>query len=111
MNLFRVITHQNWQKAQTLGYVPRCGNDLRLDCVHLNLKEGVEYSANVYFTLEEAPVVLEINTATFKDKLEWLPPTQEKPWPQPRANVANISLSAVVSTCALQYIEGKFYWQ
>lgn len=111
MTLFRVIPQQIWHKTQTLGFVPRCGNDLREDCVHLNVKEAVTFSANRYFTLEEAPMVIEVDTAEFENALEWLPPTENEPWTHPRANISNIPLASVIATHVLQYDGEVFSWQ
>lgn len=110
MHLYRVITIANWRKAQSQGYVPRCGNDHKADCVHLNAHEAVAFSANRYFTLEEAPVVIEVDITSFKDKIEWLPPTQDQPWQKPRAHIEHIPLSAVIAVHSLEYREKAFLW-
>ncbi|MBP5979331.1 MAG: DUF952 domain-containing protein [Halomonas sp.] len=110
MHLYRVMTMANWRKAQSQGYVPRCGNDHRADCVHLNVNEAVAFSATRYFTLEEVPVVIEVDSTGFKDKIEWLPPTQDQPWQKPRAHIDHIPLSAVVAMRVLEYKEDAFFW-
>ncbi|MCS2608482.1 DUF952 domain-containing protein [Halomonas dongshanensis] len=110
MHLYRVITMENWQKAQSQGYVPRCGNDHNADCVHLNVHKAVVFSANRYFTPEEAPVVIEVDITSFKDKIEWLKPTEDQPWQKPRAHIDHIPLSAVISMHALEYRGEAFVW-
>ncbi|MDN7131073.1 DUF952 domain-containing protein [Halomonas sp. MC140] len=96
-----------WRKAQSQGYVPRCGNDHNAGCVHLNVNEAVVFSANRYFTLKEVPIVIEVDTTNFKDKIEWLPPTQDQPWQKPRDH---IPLSAVIAMHTLEYREKAFLW-
>ena len=54
MRLFRVVSKTIWDQTQQLGYVPRCGNDHKLDCVHLNVEEAVLFIANKYFVYAEA---------------------------------------------------------
>lgn len=110
MHLYRVITLANWQKAQSQGYVPRCGNDHNADCVHLNVSEAVAFSANRYFTLEEAPVVIEVDITSFKDKIEWISPTRDQPWQKPRAHIEHIPLSVVIAIHELVYRKETFFW-
>ena len=47
--LYRVNSQNIWLEAQKTGRVPRCENDGKLDCVHLNLEEAVETIAARYF--------------------------------------------------------------
>ena len=92
MRLFRVISNSTWDQTQQLGYVPRCGNDHKLDCVHLSVEEAVLFIANTYFVYSEAPLVLAIDDTLFKNRIEWLPPNDEQPWLQPRAHIDNLIL-------------------
>lgn len=111
MRLFRVISKTIWDQTQQLGYVPRCGNDHKLDCVHLNVEEAVLYIANKYFVYDEAPLVLEVDTTHFSDSIEWLLPTTEQPWWQPKAHINNLPKTAIMTAMPLSYRDGLFTWR
>lgn len=111
MRLFRVISKTIWDQTQQLGYVPRCGNDHKLDCVHLNVEEAVLFIANKYFVYAEAPLVLEIDDALFNDRIEWLPPSDEQPWLQPRAHIDNLPQAAIITATPLGYRDRLFGWK
>lgn len=111
MRLFRVISKTIWDQIQQLGYVPCCGNDHKLDCVHLNVEEAVLFIANKYFVYAEAPLVLEIDGALFNDSIEWLPPSDEQPWLQPRAHIDNLPQAAIITAIPLRYQDGLFGWK
>ncbi|MFC3293345.1 DUF952 domain-containing protein [Modicisalibacter luteus] len=103
----------NWQEAQRLGYVPRCGNDNKENGIHLNLPEAVEYTASRYFTEEEGPLVLVIDAASFSETLEWRDPTVTEPWQRPLAKIDNLPLSTVIETNRLVPTVGngaRFEW-
>ena len=110
MRLFRVISNTTWDQTQQLGYVPRCGNDHKLDCVHLSVEEAVLFIANRYFVYSEAPLVLAIDGAQFSDRIEWLPPSDEQPWLQPRAHINHIPQTAIINATPLSYRDGFFEW-
>lgn len=114
MQLYRVITEKNWQAALRLGYVPRCGNDKKEDGIHLNLAEAVEYTANLYFTADEKPLVLIVNSESFSEQIEWRDSTTTEPWQRPLAKIDNLTLNAVLDTNALIPMEDcsgmKFQW-
>lgn len=101
MQLYRVITEKNWQEALRLGYVPRCGNDKKEDGIHLNLAEAVEYTANRYFTEDEKPLILVVNTESFSEQIEWRDSTTTEPWQRPLAKIDNLPLNFVIDTNSL----------
>ncbi|ATH77933.1 hypothetical protein PZ78_16840 [Vreelandella venusta] len=105
MQLYRVITEKNWQAALRLGYVARCGNDKKEDGIHLNLAEAVEYTANRYFTEDEKPLVLVVNTKSFSERIEWRDSTTTEPWQRPLAKIDNLPLNVVLDTNALVAME------
>lgn len=110
MPLFRVVSRTTWDQTQQQGFVPRCGNDHKNDCVHLNLEEAVLYTANKYFSHEEAPLVLEIDEPAVSHCLEWLTPNEEQPWQRPRAHIDNLPQSAILSARPLAYQAGSWHW-
>ena len=95
--LYRVLTLATWETAQESGIVPRCGNDHKEDGVHLNLPEAVDYTANRYFTSAENPVLLEIDTSSFAELIEWRIPLPHEPWHRPLARIAGIPIESVKS--------------
>lgn len=90
MYLYRIISGEEWDQTRQDRKVPRCPSDERDNCVHLTKAEDVTMVANQYFTMEEKPVVLEVDVTDFEDKIVWLEPTIEKPWNQPNADIENI---------------------
>ncbi|XQU09314.1 DUF952 domain-containing protein [Halomonas sp. LY9] len=110
MRLFRVISRTTWDQTQRQGFVPRCGNDHKSDCIHLNLEEAVLYTANKYFTYAEAPLVLEIDAQAVSHCLEWLPPNEGQPWLQPRAYIDHLPQFAILSARPLAYQAGSWHW-
>lgn len=70
-HLYRVVPASHWDQALRSGSVPRCAADTRLDRVHLNKREDVELVANLWFTPEEQPVVLEVEVASLADHIRW----------------------------------------
>ncbi|MBY4678980.1 DUF952 domain-containing protein [Marinobacterium arenosum] len=103
MNLYRVIKRETWQVAQQSGIVPRCGNDNKADGVHLNLPEAVEHIAALYFTPEEDPVVLEVDTCRFESQIEWQEATADQPWLKPLAKIANLEVASVARVHELEH--------
>lgn len=69
--LYRVVSLEDWEQAQRLGRVPRCGSDDRDGFVHLSTEETVIETANLYFELSEVPVALEIDPKHLGDALRW----------------------------------------
>lgn len=70
-HLYRVVSAAHWHEAIRSGAVPRCPADTRMDRVHLNKFEDVELAANLWFTAEEEPVVLEVEVASLGEHLRW----------------------------------------
>ncbi|WP_144982136.1 DUF952 domain-containing protein [Halomonas sp. C22] len=105
MQLYRVITEKNWQAALRLGYVARCGNDKKEDGIHLNLAEAVEYTANRYFTEDEKPLVLVVNTKSFSERIEWRDSTTTEPWQRPLAKIDNLPLNTVLGSNTLALLQ------
>ena len=94
-HLYRVVPASHWQEALRSGSVPRCAADIRLDRVHLNKLEDVELAANLWFTAEENPVVLEVEVSSLAEHLKW--EARETPpqgvWPNlyvPAIPIANV---------------------
>ncbi|SHG97395.1 DUF952 domain-containing protein [Ferrimonas marina] len=99
--LYRVVDADSWRQAQQSGWVPRCGADQRADWVHLNVQESLKVVTPRYFHPSDKPVALAIAVDHLQGELVWLEPTEEKPWIQPCAKIANLPLSAVVSVIPL----------
>jgi len=96
MNLYRIISEEEWIKTKIDRKVPRCGSDRRAGHIHLNKFEDIETVANKYFEKSESPVVLEVTITTdLKKRLSWELPTKEKPWGQAHLQVENIDINFV----------------
>lgn len=90
MNLYRIISGEEWDQTKQNRKVPRCKSDERDNCVHLTRFEDLTLVATKYFTIEENPVVLEVDITDFNDKIIWREPTLDKTWKQPDAQIPNI---------------------
>lgn len=69
--IYRVISREDWEETVASGGVPRCGNDERDGYVHLSPYETVLETAGLYFTLDEEPLVLEIDEVALGESLRW----------------------------------------
>lgn len=106
-NLFRVVSAAELATAIASGLVPRCPSDGRSNCVHLNLQGDVETVANLYFTPNEAPVVLEIRRTDIEEGLAFAPPTEGKPFHQATLARQNVLFSSVVAVHPLDVVQSK----
>ena len=106
-NLFRVVSAAELAIAIASGVIPRCPSDERSNCVHLNLREDVATVANLYFTPDEAPVVLEILRTDIEEDLAFAPPTEDKPFHQATLARPNVLFSSVVAVHPLDTVEFK----
>jgi uncharacterized protein (DUF952 family) len=82
-HLYRVVPIADWHEALRTGLVPRCPADERHNRVHLNSLDDVELVANLWFTPEEEPVVLEVGLAGLIPHVRWEARTEppEGVWP------------------------------
>ena len=101
MILYRIISEQEWIKAKAEGKVPRCNSDNRANCVHLTKFEDIKQVSAAFFTKDEKPVVIEVDTENFGEALYWESPNIKKPWHQPNVRIDNISLKDVKRYCYL----------
>lgn len=101
-HLYRVVSAAHWREAMRSGAVPRCPADARLDRVHLNKLEDVELAANLWFTAEEAPVVLEIEVAGLDEHLRWEAREDPPDGVWPNLYVPAIPTGSVVRVLALE---------
>ena len=70
-SLYRVVSLEDWEQAQKLGRVPRCGADARDGFVHLSTEETFLETANLYFEISEAPLALVIDPGLLGGDLKW----------------------------------------
>lgn len=108
-NLYRIVKADAWKEAKEIGYIPRCGNDKKLDRIHLNVHEAVEFVAAKYYTPDEQPLAIEFDVSSFSESIEWLEPTDELPWKQPLVDIPNLPIHAVVAIHQLDpvLVDGK----
>ena len=69
--VYRVVSYTDWLETQQTQRVPRCGADDRDGFVHLSTAETMLETANLYFTPEEQPLILEIATERLGEALRW----------------------------------------
>jgi uncharacterized protein (DUF952 family) len=102
MILYRIISEQEWFKAKAEGKVPRCNSDNRDNCVHLTKFEDIKQVSAAYFSKDEKPVVIEIDTEDFEEDIYWESANIKKPWDQPNLKIDNIRLKHVKRFCYLK---------
>ena len=101
--LYRVVSLEDWEEAQGLGRVPRCGSDDRDGFVHLSTEETFIETANLYFEISEAPLALEIDPKLLGDDLKW--ERRGLPWGRSFSSLYSegIPLSAVRAVISLDH--------
>ncbi len=57
----RGIREDAWAEAKMSQFIPGCGNDNKVNHIHLNVLQTVASVAAAYFEPEERPLVLEID--------------------------------------------------
>lgn len=96
MNLYRIISKDQWIQSKKDGKVPRCNSDRRAGHVHLNKYSDIKMVANKYFEHAENPVVIEVNISSeLKKKLTWEKPNEYKNWEQAHLQIENIDLKDI----------------
>lgn len=96
MNLYRIISENEWLKSLKDGKVPRCKSDRRAGHIHLNKFEDIRTVGNKYFEPAEKPVVLEIYISSELDKkLVWEQSNEVKNWEQVNLKIENIDMMDV----------------
>lgn len=112
MNLYRIISENEWTQSKKDGKVPRCNSDRRAGHIHLNKFEDIKTIANKYFEPSENPVVLEVKISSeLNKKLIWEQFTDEKNWEQAHLLIENIDMNDVKRYSYLipnDKINGKF---
>ncbi len=112
MNLYRIISENEWIQSKKDGKVPRCNSDRRAGHIHLNKFVDIKTVANKYFEPSENPVVLEVKISfSLNEKLIWEQLTDEKNWEQAHLLIENIDMNDVKRYSYLipnDNINGKF---
>jgi len=102
--LYRVVPKEDWVEAERCGRVPRCQADKRRGRVHLNELKDVELVANRWFSVEEEPVVLEIDVSGVAEYLKWEERTEEPLGIWPNLYVECVLVENVVRVFALDSV-------
>ena len=102
-SIYRVVSLEDWEQAQRLGRVPRCGSDDRDGFVHLSTEETVIETANLYFVQSEAPLALEIDARLLGDDLKWEAVASRGGAVFPQLHSEGIPLAAVRALVCLDY--------
>jgi len=100
-HLYRVVPKEDWVEAQRCGRVSRCQADKRRGRVHLNELKDVELVANRWFSVEEEPVVLEIDVSGMAKYLRWEERTEEPLGTWPNLYVEGVPVENVVRVFTL----------
>lgn len=96
MNLYRIISENEWIQSKKDGKVPRCNSDSRAGHINLNKFEDIKTVADKYFESAENPVVLEVEISSkLYKKLTWEQANEEKNWEQAHLQIDNINLKDV----------------
>ena len=106
-SLYRVVSLEDWEQAQKLGRVPRCGADARDGFAHLSTEETFLETANLYFEISEAPLALVIDPELLGNDLKWQRVASRGGAAFPHLYSEGIPLSAVRAVISLDYSEGN----
>lgn len=99
--LYRVVPKAEWHASLERETVPRCPADERHNRIHLNELKDVELAANLWFTPEEEPVVLEIDVSGLAEHLRWEERTSAPHGVWPHLYLYAIPTSHIVRVLAL----------
>jgi len=69
--LYKIITKADWQIAQRTGFVPLSAVDARDGFVHLSTIAQYIATANLYFSADSRPLVIEFNSDQLGGELRW----------------------------------------
>ena len=69
MNVFRIVPLSIWEEANE--FIPLSPIDIKDGFVHLSARETVLNTANLYFSPDQALVVLCFEEGSFGDALRW----------------------------------------
>ena len=72
-HVFRILTSEQWQECLRAGAVLPSALDRRDGYMHLSTRESMLETAALYFRLEDAPIILELDAQRFREKLRWEP--------------------------------------
>lgn len=100
--LYRVVPKKDWIEALSCGLVPRCPADRRKNRVHLNKLADVELVANLWFSAEEEPIVLEVHVSGLTEHLKWEASEEEPYGTWPNLHVEGIPVERVVRIFRLE---------
>lgn len=95
--LFRVVSSEQWDQAKATGLVPRCPADEREDRVHLNERKDVELVADLWFSVEEQPLALELNVSEVTSDIRWDLRVKEPVGTWPNLYAGNIRVDQVLA--------------
>ncbi len=102
-SLFKVVSLSDWQHTQKTDTVPLCASDRQHGHIHLNQFDSLEQVTNHYFSEQDQPLALRIDPDAIADSLSHYPPSADKPWPQPCANIDALTLSMVTEILHFDY--------
>jgi len=106
-HLYRVVSLAQWREGEATGRVPRCAADERRDRIHLNRRGEVERVADLWFTLDEEPVALEIDASEAGASLRWEMRTEPPLEVWPNLYLAALPARWVVAVHRLEHDAAK----
>ena len=69
--LYKIVTQADWQMARKTGFVPLTTADIRDGFVHLSTIAQYIATANLYFSADSRPLVIEFNSTQLGGDLRW----------------------------------------
>ena len=106
--VYRVISKEDWAMAQETGLIPRCGSDNHDGFVHLSTADTMLETAQLYFSPQENPLIIEILASVLGSDLRWesVPLREGKLFPHLYSE--GIPLHAVVAQISLHIEAERF---
>ncbi|MDG2148495.1 MAG: DUF952 domain-containing protein [Planctomycetota bacterium] len=106
--VYRIVGQDDWHITRREGQVPRSGPDESDGFVHLSTAESVLETANLYFEVSQAPVVLEIDSLALGDALKWEAVEQRGGTVFPHLYAPGIPLAAIRAVIELDHTSSGF---
>ena len=69
--LYKIVTRADWLTAKQTGLIPLSTIDEKDGFIHLSTADQYVASANLYFSAQDQPMVIELNGAQLNGELRW----------------------------------------
>ena len=103
-SFFKIVSSEQWEEAKITGLIPRCTADINADSLFVNQFDDLETVCSRFFSKFDYPVALEFSPESYSGQLEWLEPTEEKPWSEGQLKVDHLFADLVLNIYSFEVV-------